>query len=222
MKGFKYFAASWVIALAIFNAITFVCAPNGSLTSGLIAGYICITAAFIGLLICGYVALSERNITKKFYKIPLITESYAGLVLMLIFGSLTMILQVIPQWPGIVICLAILAVTAFSVISASANADIVADIDAKVADETAFIKNLTKEAELLVAQAKSDEVKAECVKVYEALRYAPKRSNYSPETQKEIREKFEELKGAVIANNNDAICDVSSCVLILLGSSLLK
>lgn len=201
MKTFKFFAIAWVIALAIFNAITFICIPDGSITSGLIAGYICITVAFIGLLLCGFVALKEKNINKKFYSMPIVTESYVGLIMMLIFGSATMILQIIPQWPGIIICLLILGLTALSVIKVSANAEIVADIDVKIADDTAFMKNLTREAELLISQAKSEELKAECVKVYEALRYAPKRVDAN--RQAEIKIKFDEFKNAVNSVDNE-------------------
>lgn len=202
MKTFKFYAVAWLIALVIFNAITFICIPNGSITTGLIAGYICITAAFLGLLICGFVALKEKNINKKFYSMPIVTESYTGLIMMLIFGSLTMVLQIIPQWPGIIICLLILGVTALSVIKVSANAEIVADIDAKLEDETAFIRNLTSEAASLVSRAKTPEIKAECTKVYEAIRYSPKRSKYSPEVEKEIMEKFEAFKREV---NSDSL-----------------
>lgn len=185
MTNFKYYVGSWVAMLAAYNAIIFVCA-KGNFSAAFWIGYVFITVAFIGQLICAYIAFKPDNLTKKFYNLPIVTESYAGLILMLVFGSIFMAAPSLPKWPGIVICIAILALTAITVMQASANADMVEAIDIKVADETAYIKNLTKEAELLVAQAKSEEIKAECVKVYEAFRYAPKRSKYSADIESEI------------------------------------
>lgn len=200
MNNFKYYVISWAVLLAAFNAIVFVCA-KGNFSSAFWIGYAFISVAFIGQLICAAIAFKPSNITKKFYNIPIVTESYAGLILMLIFGGLFMAVPVLPKWPGIVICMAILILTFITVMQASANAEMVEAIDIKVTEETAFIKNLTKEAELLVTQAKSEEIKADCVKVYEAFRYAPKRSKYTPEVEKEIREKFEELRNFVLDAN---------------------
>ena len=216
MTNFKYYVGSWIAMLAAFNAIVFVCAAGNFSTSFWI-GYIFITLAFIGQLFCAYMAFKPENLTKKFYNLPIVTESYAGLILMLIFGSIFMAAPVLPKWPGIVICVAIFALTIISVMQASAASDMIEAIDKKVADETAFIKGLTKEAELLVAQAKSEEVKAECVKVYEALRYAPKRSKYSPEVEREIREKFEELNNVVFDNDFSLVEDVTKTILFLVG-----
>ncbi len=136
---------------------------------------------------------------------------------MLIFGGLFMAVPVLPKWPGIVICTAILILTFITVMQASANAEMVEAIDIKVAEETAFIKNLTKEAELLVAQAKSEEIKAECVKVYEAFRYAPKRSKYSPEVENEIREKFLAFNKCVAKNEICNIADICTELMALLA-----
>ena len=216
MTNFKYYVGSWIAMLAAFNAIVFVCAAGNFSTSFWI-GYIFITLAFIGQLFCAYMAFKPENLTKKFYNLPIVTESYAGLILMLIFGSIFMAAPVLPKWPGIVICVAIFALTIISVMQASAASDMIEAIDKKVADETAFIKGLTKEAELLVAQAKSEEVKAECVKVYEALRYAPKRSKYSPEVEREIREKFEELNNVVFDNDFSLVEDVTKTIVFLVG-----
>ena len=46
-------------------------------------GYIFITLAFIGQLVCSYFALKAESLQKMFYNIPLITISYTGLIVML-------------------------------------------------------------------------------------------------------------------------------------------
>lgn len=200
MNNFKYYVISWAVLLAAFNAIVFVCA-KGNFSSAFWIGYAFISVAFIGQLICAGIALKPENITKKFYNLPIVTESYTGLVLMLIFGSLFMAIPGVPTWPGIIICAAILCLSVITIMQAAANSDMVEAIDKKVADETAFMKNLTKEAEALVAMAKTPEIKAECEKVYEAIRYAPKRSRFDSTTYEDLLAKIEDAKNAVDQND---------------------
>ena len=215
MSDFKYYVISWVALLAAFNAIVFVCAA-GNFTSAFWIGYAFITVAFVGQLICAAIAFKPENLTKKFYNMPIVTESYAGLILMLIFGGIFMTVPGLPQWPGIVICVAILALTIITVMQAAAVSDMVEAIDKKVADDTSFIKDMTAQAQALISKAKSEEVKAECVKVYEAFRYSPKRSDSSNTTvETEIIAKFAEFKSVVEKNDIERCADLSSELLSL-------
>lgn len=211
MNNFKYYVVSWAILLGIFNAIVFACA-GGKFTTSFWIGYVFITIAFIGQLICAGIALKPENITKKFYNLPIVTESYTGLVLMLIFGSLFMAIPGVPTWPGIIICAAILCLSVITIMQAAANSDMVEAIDKKVADETAFMKNLTKEAEALVAMAKTPEIKAECEKVYEVVRYSGKKSNFTKEIENEIVVELERMKTAVLKNDYNTV--FNSCGLL--------
>ena len=68
-------------------------------------GYIFITLAFIGQLVCSYFALKAESLQKMFYNIPLITISYTGLIVMLIVGALAMAIPNLPNWVGIVMIL---------------------------------------------------------------------------------------------------------------------
>ena len=83
MNNFKYYVGSWIAMLAAFNAIVFVCA-RGNFSTSFWIGYAFITVAFIGQLFCAYLAFKPKNLTKKFYNLPLVTESYTGLILMLV------------------------------------------------------------------------------------------------------------------------------------------
>ena len=217
MSNFKYYVISWVALLAAFNAIVFVCAA-GNFTSAFWIGYAFITVAFVGQLICAAIAFKPENLTKKFYNMPIVTESYAGLILMLIFGGIFMTVPGLPQWPGIVMCVVILALTIITVMQAAAVSDMVEAIDKKVADDTSFIKDMTAQAQALISKAKSEEVKAECVKVYEAFRYSPKRSDSSNASlDAEIKTKYAEFISAVEENNYEKSSRLSSEMVGLLN-----
>ena len=83
-----------------------------------------------------------------------------------------MAIPTLPEWIGIIVCVVVLAFNAISVIKATAAANIVNGIDEKVATQTLFIKSLTADAQSLMNSAKTDELRAEAKKVYEAVRYS--------------------------------------------------
>lgn len=74
-KKFKYYALIWAILLAVFNVICFITpdetAGMSKFGGAFWAGYIFITIAFIGQLVCAYIALKTDDKTKLFYNIPL-------------------------------------------------------------------------------------------------------------------------------------------------------
>ena len=83
-----------------------------------------------------------------------------------------MAIPTLPEWIGIIVCVVVLAFNAISAIKATASANIVNEIDEKVAIQTLFIKSLTDDAQSLMTSAKTDELRAEAKKVYEAVRYS--------------------------------------------------
>ncbi len=175
-KRIATYSIIWAICLAIFNVIAFV-TPNeingvSKFTGSFWVGYVFITVAFIGQLTCSLVALKQKTLRKLFYKISLILLSYSGLIAMLVTGGLVMLIRDIPVWGGIIVCFIILAFNAIAVIKASTASDIVADIDARVKNQTSFMKNLTAEAQIIMNSAPSDKLKADAKRVYEAIRYA--------------------------------------------------
>ena len=180
MKRFGVYSAIWAIALGIFNLIVFL-TPNEAggmykFGGAFWVGYIAITVAFVAQLACSFFTFKKKNLTKLFYNIPLISISYAGLVIMLIVGTLCMAIPDLPNWIGIIVCALVLLFNAISLIKASAVARAVAGIDEKIAVETSFIKGLTAQAELLMNTA-IDELRATAKKVYEAIRYSDPISN---------------------------------------------
>ncbi len=201
-KGFKSYAIAWAVLLVLFNIICFA-TPNeidGMTKFGgaFWAGYVFITLAFIGQLVCAYFALKAENLTKLFYNLPLITVSYTGLILTIIFGTLCMAIPDLPNWVGIIICAIVLAFTAIAVVKAKAAGDIVSATDEKIKDQTEFIRGLTAEAQSLIAYAKTDDAKAVCKKVYEALRYSDPRSTAAlAGIESEISQEFSKFADAV-------------------------
>lgn len=199
-KVMKFYCVIWAILLALFNVISFVSvgwAETPKYTPSFWIGYIFITIAFIGQLICTYFALKDNDIKKTFYNVSLISTSYIGLILSFVFGGLCMIISPLPYWIGIILCAIVLGLNAIAVVKASAAIDIVGEIDEKVKERTFFIKSLTVDAENLISRAKSEAVKAECKKVYEAIRYSdPMSNNALSEIEESIMLRFAEFSNS--------------------------
>jgi len=222
-KGFKYYAAVWAVVLVVFNVICFVTQKYfagflAKFGGAFWAGYAFITVAFIGQLVCAYMAFRTDSARKMFYNIPLITISYSGLVTMLIIGGACMAIPGLPNWVGAVVCFAVLAFCAISLIKAGAAADAVNSIDEKVKAKTEFIKIMTAKCEGIVTRAKSDDAKKECKKVYDAVRYAdPMSTEELNMVETQIEQKIDEMKGAVIFDNTDEVKALADEIVILIG-----
>lgn len=219
-KGIKSYVLCWAILLAAFNLICFVTPVDWygfhKYGGAFWAGYVCITLAFLGQLACALLAFRAENAQKLFYNLPLITVSYTGLVLTLVFGGLCMAIPDLPNWAGIVVCAIILLFTAFAVVKAKAAADIVRETDEKEKVQTQFIRRMTAETEILVSCAKSDEAKAACQKVYEALRYSdPMSSSALSDTEGKIAAQVNALKAAVTGGDAEAIAAAAEETVLL-------
>ncbi len=219
-KNFKFYLSIWAVLLAIFNVAVFVSPSEASGFSkfggAFWVGYIFIMLAFIGQLAVSFIAFKAENLQKLFYNIPLIRISYTGLILTLVFGTLCMIIPNLPNWIGIILCFVVLGFNAISVIKADFAADVVSEIDKKIKVKTFFIKSLTVDAEGLLARAETDEIKAECKKVYEAVRYSDPMSDEAlAATESQIALKFSELTAAVTDNNLEAVKKTAQEIIIL-------
>lgn len=220
-KVFKFYFAAWAVLLALFNVIAFVSvgwAGVEKYSPSFWIGYIFITLAFIGQLACAYFALKDEDIKRTFYNISLLTTSYTGLILSFVFGGLCMLISPLPYWVGIVLCAIVLAFSVIPVIKAAAAVDEVNTVDEKTKESTLFIKSLTIDAESLMSRAKSGEVKAECKKVYEAVRYSDPMSNAAlASVESEISIKFAKLSEAVAKNDLEQISALADELVVLIG-----
>ena len=205
-KSFKIYSLIWAICLAVFNVITFA-TPNeiggvSKFSGSFWVGYIFITIAFLGQLTCAFVAFKADKLKKFFYNIPLLSISYGGLVAMLIVGSIFMAIPVLPEWIAIIVCVIILAFNTIAIIKATAAADIVSGIDEKIKAQTFFIKSLSVDAQSLMTSAKSDELRAETKKVYEAIRYSDPMANAAlSDLDAQIEKQFNAFSDAVKADD---------------------
>ncbi len=219
-KRMGLYIAAWAVLLALFNVIAFV--PNGfadwgKYTDSFWIGYTLITVAFAGQLICACFALKETNSQKLFYRVPLITTSYTGLIVSFVFGGLCMLIAPLPYYVGVIACAIVLAVNVVAVIKAVAAVNEVEQVEQKVKQKTFFIKALAVDAESLLARARSEEIKAECRKVYEAVRYAdPMSSDMLAAVEGQISIGFARLTDAVVAEDAQAVCAAAEEVLILI------
>jgi hypothetical protein len=202
-KRFGLYAAVWAVLLALFNVIAFV-SPGWiwfeKYDVAFWIGYAFITITFLGQLVCAWVALKEENSTKLFYKVSLITTSYAGLIVTFVIGGLCMLISPLPYWIGILVCSIVLVANILTVIKAAAAIEEVQKIDDAIKVQTNFIKNLTVDAETLVSKAKTESAKAACKKVYEAVRYSDPMSNEAlSEIEESIQLRFAEFSASPTA-----------------------
>lgn len=222
-KNFKFYALIWGILFAAFNAVVFLVRP-------IITGYVInydarfwiawafILDAFIGNLVCAYFAFKAENLKKMFYNLPLITVSWSALITMLIVGSGLMLIPNCSAWIAAIVCIVVLAFNAIAVIKAVWAADTVNKVDEKVKAQTSYIKNLTVDTEGILARAKSEPLKAECKKVYEAVRYSDPMSNEALSViEAKITVKVDEFSSAVGADNAKIAKEITDEIVILVG-----
>lgn len=220
-KAFKSYFAIWAILLVLFNIIAFVSVGwinQEKYTPSFWVGYVFITVCFIGQLVCAKAAFNAKNLQKLFYNIPLISLSWTGLIVSFVIGGLCMLISPLPYWVGVISCAIVLAVVAIAVIKASVAADAVSSIDDKIKTQTFFIKSLTIDAEGLIARAQTEEIKSECKKVYEAVRYSDPMSNAAlASIESEITKTFAKLSEAVVDNNFETVSEFTSEIIVLIG-----
>lgn len=219
-KVFKFYSVIWAVLFALFNVISFVSvgwAGISKYTPSFWIGYAFITLSFIGQIVCAYFALKDNDIKKTFYNVSLIAASYTGLILSFVFGGLCMIISLLPYWVGILLCAIVLGINVIAIIKASAVVDIVSSIDEKAKESTFFIKSLTVDAESLMSRAKSETTKAECKKVYEAIRYSDPMSNGAlVSIESEITIKFSNFSDAVVSDKFNVASECATELVILI------
>ena len=222
-KNFKFYALIWAILLAVWCAVVFLVRP---IIPGYVINYdarfwiafVFIVAAFIGNLVCAYFAFKAENLKKMFLNIPLITVSWSALIAMLVVGSGLMLIPNCPAWIAAIVCIVVLAFNAIAVIKAVWAADTVNKVDEKVKVQASYIKNLTVDAESILSRAKSEPVKAECKKVYEAIRYSDPMSNEALSViEAKITVKVDEFASAVGADDAEKVKEIADEIVILVG-----
>lgn len=220
-KNASFYLISWAVVLAVFNVIAFVVPAfpvNDKYGTSFWLGYSLITVALLCQLACAMICSSEANAGKRFYGFSILAASYAGLFASFIAGGICMAVSFIPDWVGAIICAVILGANIISMLSASAAVDAIAGVDNKIKVQTFFVKSLTVDANTLVAKAQDESAKAECVRVYEAIRYSDPMSNDAlTSVEAQISLKFAAFSDAVNENDAARMSATADELIILIG-----
>lgn len=220
-KRITLYITAWTVLLALFNVIAFVSvgwAGQEKYTSSFWIGYIFITVAFIGQFICSIMAFKADSAKKFFYNISLIKTSYIGLIVSFVVGGLCMIISPLPYWIGVIVCAFVLVLNILSVVKSVVAINEVDRVDEKIKTRTFFIKSLTIDAESLMAQAKSDEIKAECRKICEAIRHSDPMSNDAlVSVESQITIQFNSLADAVANDDYELAVAIAKDLSVLIS-----
>lgn len=226
-KKFVPYIICWTIFLALFHVIVFVTpseiAGMSKFGGGFWIGYGFTLAAFLGQLLCAWLAFKESEKRKLFYKLPLVFISYVALILTAVVGIVFMTVPQIPAWIAAIVCSVILAFGAVAVIKAKVAAETVSAIDEKVKTKTAFIKELTARAESVMTAAQTPELKTAAKKVYEAIRYSdPMSSMELSEIEGKIAESFETFAKSVSSGDVAETKSAAANLILLLNERTAK
>lgn len=215
IKTFKLYSVIWAICFAMFNIIAFVSPISINVLSGSFwIGYLFIVIAFAGQLYCSYIAFKDENLQNTFYNISLVLVSYIALAAMLIAGSLCMIIPLFPISLSIILCVLIAGISSSIILITCFVINVVSSTDTEIETKTFVVKALAADAEHLLSTAQSFELKKECEKVFEALRYSDPMSNAAlSEINEQIQTQFSSFESAV--NSSDLELTISN------GSELL-
>lgn len=219
-KSFKYFGITWIVGFVILNSITFLI-PNQVFgvtrfdKSVFWIAYTLITLSFFAQLITAYKFIKADGNERKFLNISLLKTGYTSIVISVIVGLVFMIFPILPAWIGAIVCLLVAGYFVIACVNAATVANDIDDIGKYVKNKTAFICTATVEAENIMVCAATSEIKAECKKVYEALRYSDPMSNPAlDDIEKKISKGLEELNKAIMYNDNSKVLSITSSILL--------
>ena len=224
-KMFGLYAGLWAFFLVLFNVVSIV-APflqhgygNFVWTWQFYVKLVLVNIAFFGHLACSIVAFLNKNANKRFLSMPLFAFSLVGLGVIVFFAIVSRYIPIPSTLLDGVVCIAVAVITLVALFKAKMAAVLVNEVEEKVAEKTAFIKSITADAEILVSSAPSDELRAECKKVYEALRYSDPMSNDGLKSVEDlIGERFSELSSAVKANEIENSANLADEIVALVDS----
>ena len=224
-KAFKYFLIAWAIMFVLFNIVV-IALPKEYTVAGVTytkltglpwATLILFELCFVGHLVCTAIALKQDKLSGTFLRFPMIRLSYGCIIVTLILGCLAMAVPAIPAWIPLVISLAVMVIYIMAVLKVAAAAELVEGVNEKVKANTSFIRDLTVDANTLASRAKSEEAKAVCKKVFEAIRYSdPMSSEALTDVEGRIKAEFDALTDAVLSEKEDAVKSAADELLILI------
>ena len=215
-KNFKYYIITWLISVAVFNIISFI-API--IRVGLFwVGYAIITVMFIIQLACSLMFFKQNNKEKIFLNIPIITISYAALVVSVIVGLVFMAITGVSFWLAIIIASLVTGFYLIAIISVKTATDSIENTNEKVNLQTLFVKSLNVEVQKLAQKAYNDDIRLITDRVCEAVRYSDPVSNESlADCESKITLKFKEFEKSVVEHNTELAEKISNELISLIN-----
>lgn len=215
-KNFKYYIITWLISVAVFNIISFI-API--IRVGLFwVGYAMITVMFIIQLACSLMLFKQNNKEKIFLNIPIITISYAALVVSVIVGLVFMAITGVSFWLAIIIASLVTGFYLIAIISVKTATGSIENTNEKVNLQTLFVKSLNVEAQTLAQKAYNDDIRLITDRVCEAVRYSDPVSNESlADCESKITLKFKEFEKSVVEHNTELAEKISNELISLIN-----
>ena len=184
----------WLVALAIFNAVTFLTSGDFEAPS-FWSAYAFITIAFLAQLFCTALVFKKDLLNKKFCNVPLTAFSVIILVLLVIAGSIFMAIA-LTAWIAITVCYVIVIVQYIANIAALVN------FDDKGMSAKGFVSALKAGTDAISQKATTDEMKALTAEVCEAVRSADLFSDAAlAGVEDKILKKCEEFEASVISGD---------------------
>ena len=202
-KNFKWYAIAWALVLGLFNLCVFLIPAwpgHEKYTAAFWIGFGITMAAFIGQLVCTWLAVKDDSKKKIFYNISLLSVSYAGLVATIVTSLIFMLLiPTVGGWFAAIVSAIVLILNFIALIKAKAAIDMVAAVDAKVEKATAYVYGMREDSESLLARAKAEDAKKLCKDVRDAFKYSdPMSAAELSSIEGDITVRFGTFKAAVL------------------------
>jgi len=151
-KGFIKYAVLWLVALGLFNAITFLF-PRDLTAPSFWVGYGAVSAAFVAQLIATALVFRKDLLQKRVGKMPLTVFSVVILAVLLVSSGFLALLYSVDLWIKTAVAFVIVIVQyAVNIASLIASGDTGA--------AKGFVADLKKDTEALVQKAQDDRIRA--------------------------------------------------------------
>lgn len=221
-KSFKIYCIIWSLCLFLFHLIVFIIPFTTISDASFWIGYSFITIAFCGQLACTYYVMNMET-RKMFYGISLLVVSYVGLAAMLIVGIITMVIPAFPNWLGIILCMSVFIFMIISVVLAGATGSALSDVDREIKLASFTIRSLTADADQLFKGSKTNMIRKETKKVYEAIRYSDPITHVTlVELNERIQRQFAAFEDAVNSEDSELASAIAAELLSLLSERNIK
>lgn len=227
-KQLKNYVLIWAIVVAVYNLVVFVIPRDviegyDKFGGAFWVSYAFIMAAFLTNLALSIAFFRQDDLEKVFLNMPVLRLAYSAVIVTFIAGTLCMIIPNLENWVAIIACAIILAAYAIAVVTAHSAAEAVEDAGAKVKAQTAAMKMLTADAQALLTKSDDPAIKAECKKVYEALRFSDPVSNEAlSAVETRISAKLLDFADAVKAGKADEAKALSNALQELIDDRAIK